>query len=644
MPSQVRQGMLLTVIAAVVFVTRLGATHLWDDDETFFAEVAREMHERDDLIVPWFNQKLFAHKPPFMYWMMIGAYRVFGVNEFAARFPSALFGLATVLLVWRLGRMLYSPRVGFWAAVVLATSLNFAVIARAATSDAELTFFCTLAIYFFVRGSALNQSSWRTFALAYASMGVAVLVKGPIGVLLPASVLGLFLLWRHGAAGGAIGGFGCPNGVDIFPPLRRGGREGRVTSTDPIRTDETDYSDAAVGAGRVGDSKDNSSGSATRTTSAMGRFVSGVVRPIVSPRRVLQTIWSMRPLTALAAVMLVAGPWYLAVGLKTHGEFLAGFFGVHHFGRFLNPMDNHPGPSWFYLAAMCVGFFPWIVFLAPTLIGCYRRIRDSHSWSSADILCGAWFVVWFGFFSLASTKFPHYVVPAYPALALVTAAFIDRWIARTDIYGRLARRGAWLTVGTVGIAIMVVMPIVEQVYLHEPGMAGLIGVPLIVAAVLGSYLTERGKVAEAVAVLAVTAGVFLVGLFAMAAVEIDRHQNSELIANVIRRHAGGDRPRIGHFHYYRPGLTFYCREPIEKHIRPEDAVAFFKGDPPRYLLTSTDEYPTLAPHLPPDTEILERLPWFLKEGKGIVVLGRRGAATGGRAPDPTASHDADRPR
>jgi len=221
MPQQVRQGLVLIAVTAVLFLPRLGATRLWDDDETYFAQVAREMYERGDLIVPWFNQALFSHKPPFMYWMMIGAYHLFGVTEFAARLPSALFGIANVLLVWRLGRMLYSAGVGFWAGIILATSLNFVVISRAATCDTELIFFCTLPIYLFVRGTATRHPSanghtpvllwdeansgieptWSTYALVYATMGVAVMVKGPIGVILPTAVLGLYLLCRSAVDG-----------------------------------------------------------------------------------------------------------------------------------------------------------------------------------------------------------------------------------------------------------------------------------------------------------------------------------------------------------------------------------------------------------------------------------------------------------
>src|SRR5579872_6205207 len=270
LPRQLREGLVLVALAMLVFLTGLGGTRLWDDDETFFAQTAREMFERGDLVVPWFNQTLFSHKPPFMYWMMIGAYHVFGVTEFASRLPSAIFGIASVLLVWRLGRILYSPRVGFWAGIVLATSLNFVVIARAATCDAELVVFCTLPIYLFVRGTATRKSgengtgpqlvwtqddslhapSWKTYIAVYASMGMAVMVKGPIGVVLPTSVLGLFLLCRRSPPGLHFGP------APVTPRARAIGNLWRAIWI---------------------------------------RFTTWF-----APRPVLQTIWNMRPLTAIA--------------------------------------------------------------------------------------------------------------------------------------------------------------------------------------------------------------------------------------------------------------------------------------------------------------------------------------------------------
>jgi 4-amino-4-deoxy-L-arabinose transferase-like glycosyltransferase len=587
MPRQLREGLVLVAIAAVVFLTGLGGTRLWDDDETFFAQTAREMFERGDLVVPWFNQTLFAHKPPFMYWMMIGAYQIFGVTEFAARLPSAIFGIASVLLVWRLGRILYSPPVGFWAGIILATSLNFIVIARAATCDAELVVFCTLPLYLFVRGTATRRDgpgttgarlswstedasrnpSWKTYVAVYVSMGMAVMIKGPIGVLLPTSVLGLFLLCRRS-----------------IPAHGAGSKRG-------------------------------------------WRAISDRLVAWLAPRHVLQTIWQMRPLTAIALVALVAGPWFVAVAWQTHGEFLAGFFGVHHFHRFTSPMDNHPGPPVYYLLAICVGFFPWSIFLSPCCIELVRRMRhndldSTRSNGPADALLVAWIIVWVGFFSLASTKFPHYVIPAYPALALLTACFFDRWISETAIYGKLARRAAWATVALVGAGILIVVPFVARDHLPGEQLLCLAGLPLIPGAALGAWLAERQQVARALACLTATAALFFVGLFAWAAPRVDRHQNTAPFAAAIHERCPDRNARIATYQYFRPGFVYYCNERVEQFYDAPSATTFLRESSGNsFLVTTEDEYREFKNQLGPQVGIIQRGAWFLKQGKTLVLLG-----------------------
>jgi 4-amino-4-deoxy-L-arabinose transferase-like glycosyltransferase len=580
--------MLLVAVAGVVFLTRLGATGLWDDDETFFAETAREMYDRGDLIVPTFNQALFAHKPPFMYWMMIGAYHVLGITEFAARLPSALFGIATVLLLWRLGRILYSPGVGFWAGIILATSLNFVVISRAATTDAELIFFCTLPIYLFVRGTATRQPSddgachrlrWGeghtlhepsrgAYALIYASMGAAVMVKGPIGVLLPTAVLGLHSLIRR---------------TDSAP-----------TPTLPQK-----------------------GGGGTRLRERIA-----FLERIISPVHFARTAWQMRPLTAIGMVLVVAGPWFVVVALKTQGAFLEGFFGVHHFHRFTSAMDNHPGPVWFYLAAICIGFFPWIIFLLPSLIELRRRIREQTRWRPADILIVSWFVVWVGFFSLASTKFPHYVVPAYPALALFTACFIDRWTRHIEIYGLLARNAAWITLAAAGVTILVVAPMVSRVHLQGEPRLGLAGLPLILGAAACAWFTERRQVPRSLMTLTATAMAFFVAIFGVAAVQVDRHQNTARLAAEIQRRAPTGDVRIGTWHYFRPGMAYYCNNHIEQFADRQVAREFLlAGAGRRFLVTTETDYRQIADNLPAGIGVLMSSPWFLKSGETLVLLG-----------------------
>ena len=123
MPLTVRHQAVLLVVAALVFFVNLGKAQLWDDDEPKNAECAREMCERGDWITPTFNHGLRHDKPALVYWLMISAYKTFGVNEFSARFWSAALAVGTTLATYQLGRMLFGVRVGFWAGWIMATFL-----------------------------------------------------------------------------------------------------------------------------------------------------------------------------------------------------------------------------------------------------------------------------------------------------------------------------------------------------------------------------------------------------------------------------------------------------------------------------------------------------------------------------------------
>src|SRR5262245_31311082 len=115
MRKTVWHQVLVASVAALVFFANLGSTRLWDQDEAFFARTAVEMQQRHDWVVPYFNGELFAHKPPFMFWMMRISFVLFGQNEFATRFWSAVFGVFTSLLVYHLGKRMFNARVGLYA-------------------------------------------------------------------------------------------------------------------------------------------------------------------------------------------------------------------------------------------------------------------------------------------------------------------------------------------------------------------------------------------------------------------------------------------------------------------------------------------------------------------------------------------------
>jgi 4-amino-4-deoxy-L-arabinose transferase-like glycosyltransferase len=176
-----------------------------DRDEPRFAEASREMLERGDYVVPYFNNKYRFDKPPFIYWTQIASYRLFGENDFAARFPSGVAAALTAVLLFAWGRRLGSERVGWWAAIIFSLCLQTFIHAKAAVADMWLVFFVTAA---FCAGYELiadwlspptassdsrHRKYWRlTF---YVALAFAFLAKGPLGwlPLLTVAVMKFFL-------------------------------------------------------------------------------------------------------------------------------------------------------------------------------------------------------------------------------------------------------------------------------------------------------------------------------------------------------------------------------------------------------------------------------------------------------------------
>jgi 4-amino-4-deoxy-L-arabinose transferase-like glycosyltransferase len=184
----------LMAVAALLLFVSLGAGGLTDPDESAYAESVREMTRLHDWLVPHLYGHPLLDKPILYYWILGSFFRLLGRSEFAARLPSALAALALLLVVYRLALRIHGrPRTALVASLCLATSLEFVMLGRAAVTDMILTLFCTLAIL----GSleALHRPERRLLPLASALFaGLAVLTKGPVGLFIPASVVGSYLL------------------------------------------------------------------------------------------------------------------------------------------------------------------------------------------------------------------------------------------------------------------------------------------------------------------------------------------------------------------------------------------------------------------------------------------------------------------
>ncbi|NVM20610.1 MAG: glycosyltransferase family 39 protein, partial [Desulfobacterales bacterium] len=190
-----RQAAVLVLMGTLFLFCGLGNGKLWDRDETTYAEVVREMIHSGDWVIPRYDGKLFAHKPVFSYWAMIAGVRLFGMNEFGIRFFSAVSGVACVLVVFAMGYRMRGAETGFLAGVILISSLLFLVICRSAIMDAHLTLFVTCALWGFWEAVRNPHGSLRWMLFCGAATGMAVLTKGPLGLLLVGATGFFTLIW-----------------------------------------------------------------------------------------------------------------------------------------------------------------------------------------------------------------------------------------------------------------------------------------------------------------------------------------------------------------------------------------------------------------------------------------------------------------
>jgi len=194
--KEVFQISVLVVLCLILFFLQLGARPLWDVDEGMHASTSKDMVLSGDWVTPTFNGQNFYDKPVLHNWFVAVSFLVFGFTESAARLPSAILGLGGVLLTYLLGRKMFGPSVGFMAGVALATNPEYIILSRSVIHDISLVFFITLALLFFCQGFMDEGHRRRSLLLFYASLGFAVLATGPVGVLLPSLIIGLFLLLK----------------------------------------------------------------------------------------------------------------------------------------------------------------------------------------------------------------------------------------------------------------------------------------------------------------------------------------------------------------------------------------------------------------------------------------------------------------
>jgi len=199
--SWLRDLLALTFILGIPFLQFLGRLPLIDPDEGRYAEIPREMLERGDLITPTLNYVKYFEKPPLLYWINAASMKLFGLNEFSARLPSALCGLLTILVTYLIARQIYDRRTALFSAVILGTSTGFVLQSRIILTDMLLTLCLTAGLGAFIVAAQRDEGrrdSPLVWYLFYLFCALAVLAKGLVGIVFPGGIIFFFLMlgWR----------------------------------------------------------------------------------------------------------------------------------------------------------------------------------------------------------------------------------------------------------------------------------------------------------------------------------------------------------------------------------------------------------------------------------------------------------------
>ena len=547
-PRHASAIVLVATLAALAVGTPRGP--LWDEDEPRFAAIARAMVESGDWVVPRYNGELAVDKPVLMHWCMAAAMTVLGPTEFAARLPSMLATLATALALLRAGSRWRDPATGVVAALAFVGCLLVGIEAHAATPDAIL----------------VALTTWAT--ILAAEPFVAAAIRGPSSGPAPRLSAG-----RAALVGGLLGlAVVCKGPIGFVGPLAVLAPWAWWLACERRR--------------------------------AAGQPLAHTLLPAAG-----DTLRGLRPLVLTAAILACAAPWYVAVSLRTGGEWTRGFFFVHNVGRFLAPMERHGGSVFFHPVTMLVGFYPWSCFLplAIVLAG-WRLWRGTASAAMRPVLGLAlvWLAVWVGGFSAAATKLPNYVLPAYAAAALLVAlvGMEAATAARWPHPAWLASGVGWLAFGGAAAAATILAAARFGIPGAEP--AALVGGMPIAGAIACAWLARRDHRA-AVAAFTLTGLLFTSLAVGPAASRIAR---ANALPDLVRRaqtRAGATDP-LGTYMLSSPNVVFYAAGHVSQFSadRTRELGDFLATHDRGVVLVPEDRLGDVASAVPAGVAVIDR--------------------------------------
>jgi len=570
-------GWIVATAAMLVLLLRLGGPALWDDDEPKNAACSLAMLDADDWVVPTFNGQLRIEKPPLVNWIQIGGFSLCGRNETGARIGSAALTVGTCLLTWRIGCLLVGPHVGLIGGLAMATCVWTAIGGRAATPDAPLLFFTTLAFWLFVRGSSAGHgltpsmatggapavSAWSAVSIG-AACGAATLAKGPVGIVLPLLAFLLAAVWHQRSAPdrsclAAIAGLrpvsivlsaaavACP--WYAWVTLRTEGEwlrgfllvhnVGRFVSPMEGHSGSLLYYPAVVAIGLFPWSI---------VLAAMLAHAAGILRSQASDDR-------RRPLQLLACWTLVWIAGFSCAGTKL------------------------PGYIWPAYPALAIGTGLFL----------------------ADWAAGRVHFAWPRFQAGLPPVFLHAIAPCGP----------DRTV-------RLVMRLAWLILALAGMATAIGLPMaVSRLAAGTPWLAAIGLIPLATAAAAWHFQSTDQR-HRALVAMAVGACLFVTLLATVAAESFSHAQGSRALVAQLA-HPARD-CRWACLWNVPPSLVFYTGATIEKLDTAADVAAHLRRHPQARVVIDSRQERLVTAALPIGYGILARVPTLSRHDS--LLLGR----------------------
>ena len=200
-PPPTRHALLVILIAlaALLHVVTIGTGDLYSETEGQYAGAAREMVGRQDWLLPTNDGIPRLQKPPLLYWLIIASYKILGVNEAAARLPTALSVVGTVALIFLIGEKLSDYWRGFIAGLIYLSFCGTFLLARIVMPEPLVTVFMTGAMYCAICGFERRRHRWVWFTGVWIFAALACLTKGLLGVVYPAAVFILLSIFYREA-------------------------------------------------------------------------------------------------------------------------------------------------------------------------------------------------------------------------------------------------------------------------------------------------------------------------------------------------------------------------------------------------------------------------------------------------------------